>query len=188
MKKLHSLAAYALIAPAITLGIGSALAEAPYKATDRTQEQSTTQEQQQRTLPEQAQNERGMATADRAHEQRMGAERAQQHVKAHGTYLSSQPANSFRSDELIGSNLKSRLDSETIGKINDLLIDEDGQIVAVIVEVGGFLGLGKKDVAISWDSVEHRLNDDGDERYFSVSATKDALTNAPEYKNEASKY
>jgi hypothetical protein len=174
MKKLHSLAAYAMMAPAIALGVSSALAEAPYKPADRTQEQ--------------AQKEKGMATADRAQEQRMAAEHAQQHVKAHGTYLSSQPANSFRADELIGSDLKSRPDSETIGEIGDLLIDENGQIVAVIVEVGGFLGLGKKEVAISWDSVEHSLNEEGDGHDFSVSLTKDALKNAPEYKNEASKY
>lgn len=188
MKKLHSLAVCAAMAPALALGVSAALAEAPYKPADRTQEQRTTQEQQQRTMPEEAQKERGMATADRAQEQRNAAERAQQHGKAHGTYLSSQLANSFRADELIGSNLKSRPDSETIGEISDLLIDENGQIAAVIVEVGGFLGLGKKEVAIAWDSVEHSLNDDGDGHNFSVSTTKDALTNAPEYKHDASKY
>jgi hypothetical protein len=188
MKKLHSLAVYGAMAPALALAVSAALAEAPYKPADRTQEQRTTQEQQQRTMPEEAQKERGMATADRAQEQRMAAERAQQHVKAHGTYLSSQPANAFRADELIGSDLKSRPDSETIGEIGDLLIDENGQIVAVIVEVGGFLGLGKKEVAISWDSVEHSLNEKGDGHDFTVSLTKDALKDAPEYKNEASKY
>jgi sporulation protein YlmC with PRC-barrel domain len=182
MKKLHSLAVYALMAPAITLGIGSALAEAPSAATDRAQEQ------QERTMPQQAQKEKGMATADRAQEQRMAAERAKQHVKAHGTYLSSQPANSFRAHELIGSDLKSRTDNETIGEVSDLLIDENGQIVAAIVEVGGFLGLGKKDVAISWDSVEHSLNEKGDGYDFTVSSTKDSLKDAPEYKSEASKY
>jgi uncharacterized protein YrrD len=64
---------------------------------------------------------------------------------------------------VIGSDLKSRPDDETIGAISDLVIDADGKIVAVIVEVGGFLGLGKKEVAISWDSVEHRMNEKGDE-------------------------
>lgn len=178
MKKLHSFAVYAVMAPAITLGIGSALADTPYADTDRAKEQRTTQEQQQRPMPEQSQKEMGMTTADRAQEQRM----------AHGTYLSGQPANSFRADELIGSDLKSRPDGETIGAISDLLIDENGQIVAVIVEAGGFLGLGKKDIAIAWDAVEHSLNEKGDGHDFTVSSTKDALKNAPEYKNKASKY
>jgi len=186
MKKLYSIAAYALMAPAITLGIGSAMADAT--PTERAQQEQRAAQDQQRTMPEQAQKEKGMATADRAQEQRMAADRAQQHVRTHGTYLSSQPANSFRADELIGSDLQSRTDKETIGAISDLLIDEKGQIVAVIVEVGGFLGLGKKEVAISWDSVEHGLNEKGDEHEFSVTATKDALKDAPEYKAKTSKY
>lgn len=188
MKKLPAFAAYALIAPAIVLGIGSASAQPPNTAPDRAQEQRVKQEQPQRTMPEQAQKEKGMATADRAQEQRMAADRAKQHAKTHGTYLSNQPANSFRSDELIGSDLKSRTDDETIGSISDLVIDHDGQIVAVIVEVGGFLGLGKKDVAISWDSLEHRMDKDGDEHHFIVGSTKDSLKNAPEYKSKVSKY
>jgi sporulation protein YlmC with PRC-barrel domain len=186
MTKLPSLAVYALMAPAITLGIGSAFATEPPAGTAGAKDQRTTQEQRQ--MPEQAQKEKGMATADRAQEQRMAAERAQQHVKAHGTYLSSPPAKSFRADELIGAKLKSRPDDETIGTISDLVIDENGQIAAVVVEAGGFLGLGKKDVAISWNSIERRLNEKGDGYELSVDTTKDALKDAPEYKTEAKKY
>jgi sporulation protein YlmC with PRC-barrel domain len=186
MTRLPSLAVYALMAPAITLGIGSAFATEPPAGPEGAKEQRTTQEQRQ--MPEQAQKEMGMATADRAQEQRMAAERAKQHVKVHGTYLSSAPANSFGADELIGAKLKSRSDDETIGTIGDLVIDENGQIVAVIVEAGGFLGLGKKEVAVSWNSIERRLNEKGDGYDFSVDTTKDALQDAPEYKAEAKKY
>jgi hypothetical protein len=185
MKKLPSLAVYALMAPAITLGIGSALATEPPAGAYGAKEQRTTQEQQ-RQMPAQAQKEKGMATADRAQEQRMAEERAKREVKAHGTYLSSAPEKSFRSDELIGAKLKSRSDDEHIGDISDFVIDEDGQIAAVIVEVGGFLGLGQKEVAVSWDSIEHHRTDSDDDLYFSVNTTKDALKNAPEYKSEAS--
>lgn len=181
MTKLTSLAVYALLAPAITLGIGSAYATDP-----PAKDQRATQEQRQ--MPQQAQKEKGMATADRAQEQRMAAERAREHVKAHGTYLSSKPANSFRSDDLIGADLKSRSDDETIGSISDLVIDENGQIVAAIVEAGGFLGLGTKEVAVSWQSIERRLNEKGDGYHLSVDTTKDALKDAPEYKTEAKKY
>ncbi|MFU8821120.1 MAG: PRC-barrel domain-containing protein [Gammaproteobacteria bacterium] len=185
--KLSSLVVYALTAPALTLGIGSAFATDPpaqpagAKEQRATQEQRTTQEQRQ--MPEQAQKEKGMATADRAQEQRMAAERAKQHGKAQGTYLSSTPANSFRSDDLIGADLKSRSDDENIGPVTDLVIDENGKIAAVIVEVGGFLGLGKKEVAISWNSIERSLNEDRDGYDFSVDTTKDALSDAPEYKD-----
>ena len=185
MKKLSSLAVYALMAPAITLGIGSAFATDPPAEPAGAKEQRT---YEQRQMPQQAQKDKGMATADRAQEQRMAAERAKQHVKAPGTYLASAPANSFRADELIGADLKSRADDETIGKISHLIIEEDGQIAAAIVEVGGFLGLGKKDVAVSWDSIDRRLNEKGDGYDLSVNTTKDALEDAPEYKAEAKKY
>lgn len=99
-------------------------------------------------------------------------------------YLTSKPANSFRVDQLIGSNLKSRADAGTIGSISDLVIDEHGQILAVNVEAGGFLGLGQKNVAIPWDSMEHTLNEKGDGYELHVSAGKDALTDAPQYKIE----
>jgi hypothetical protein len=181
MSKLTSLAVYALMAPAITLGIGSAYATEP-----PAKDQRTTQEQRQ--MPQQAQKEMGMATADRAQEQRMAAERAQQHMKAQGTYLSSKPANSLRSDDLIGADLQSRSDNETIGSINELVIDENGRIAAVIVEAGGFLGLGEKEVAVSWDSIERRPNADGSGYQFTVDTTKEALESAPEYKSEAKKY
>jgi len=183
MKKLQSLAVYAVMAPSIALGMGSALAQSPPKPADPAQVQ-----EQQRTMPAQSQKDKGMATADRAQEKRMGADGAKQHGKTHETYLSSKPANSLRADELIGSDIKSRADGETIGSISDLVFDEKGQIVAVIVGVGGFLGLGEKDVAIAWDAVEHRMNEKGDGHEFTVSSTKDALKNAPEYKTEARQY
>lgn len=188
MTKLPSLAVYALMAPAITLGIGSAFATDPPAENEGAKEQRTTYEQRQ--TPQQAQKDKGMATADRAQEQRMDAERAKQHMKTHGTYLSSAPANSFGTDKLIGAELKSRSDDETIGEISELVIDEDGQIAAVIVEVGGFLGLGEKEVAVSWDSIERRSNENDDDYHFSVDTTKDALQDAPEYKakTEAKKY
>ena len=185
MSKFSSLAAYALMAPAITLGIGSALA-----TEQRTYEQPTAQEQRQ--MPEQSQKDKGMSTADRAQEQRMGAERATQHknldTNLDKTYLSSAPSNSYGADKLIGADLKSRSDNESIGEISDLVIDKDGQIAAVIVEVGGFLGLGEKEVAISWDSIERSSNENDDDYEFTVDTTKDALENAPAYKTASKQY
>ena len=186
MIKLPSLAVYALMVPAITFGIGSAFAADPPAEPAGAKEQRTMQQQQR--MPEQAQKEKGMATADRAQEQRMAQERAKEREQIRATYLSSAPANSFGTDKLIGAEVKSRSDNETIGTISDLVIDENGQIAAVIVEAGGFLGMGQKHVAVSWDSIERRSNDKGDGYVLSVDTTKEALENAPEYKTEAKKY
>ncbi|WP_412851735.1 PRC-barrel domain-containing protein [Ectothiorhodospira shaposhnikovii] len=86
-------------------------------------------------------------------------------ASAHGICLSSQPANSFHPNTLI---------------VSDLLIDEDGQIVAVIVKVGGFLGMGAKEVAIFLDSVEPSLNEKDKGYDFGIRSTEDTLREAPE--------
>lgn len=43
---------------------------------------------------------------------------------------------------------------EHVGDISDLVLSNDGQIEQVIIDVGGFLGLGEKPVAISFDEIE----------------------------------
>lgn len=183
MIKLPSIAVYALMAPAIALGMGSAFATESSAAPADTKEERTMQEDRQ--MPEHAQKEKGMATADRAQEQHMAAERAKKRMTTRETYLSSAPANSFHSDELIGVELKSRSNDEAIGTISDLIVDENGQIAAVIVEAGGFLGLGEKAVAVSWNSIERHSNEKGGGYDFTVDTTKEALQNAPEYKTKA---
>lgn len=101
---------------------------------------------------------------------------------AEATYTTSAPAGTFYSDSLTGNNVQSTVeDDENIGTINDLIINEDGQIEAVIVGVGGFLGMGEKDVAIEWDSLELTQNADNDEYEIRVNASQEALEEAEEF-------
>jgi hypothetical protein len=44
--------------------------------------------------------------------------------------------------------------NESIGDVNDVLLEPNGQAIAVIVGVGGFLGIGEKDVAVSFSQLE----------------------------------
>lgn len=98
------------------------------------------------------------------------------------TYLNVAPQGTFHADDLTGNNVRSSVeDDEEIGTISDLVIDEDGQIVAVVVSVGGFMGMGDKDVAIEWDSLELTQDEDGDDYVIRVSATQEALEEAEEY-------
>lgn len=46
------------------------------------------------------------------------------------------------------------IDGEDIGEINDVIIGRDGRVTAIIVGVGGFLGIGQKDVAVSMEAME----------------------------------
>jgi len=44
------------------------------------------------------------------------------------------------------------LQKEKIGEVKDLIIDGDGRVVAAVVGIGGFLGMGEKDVAITFSA------------------------------------
>lgn len=74
-------------------------------------------------------------------------------------------------------------DAQNIGDVNDLVIDADGNVQAVVVGVGGFLGLGEKNVALEFDAIEWAERD-GD-RWIVVSSTKEALEALPEFDRSA---
>ncbi|MFD0988316.1 PRC-barrel domain-containing protein [Methyloligella solikamskensis] len=67
-----------------------------------------------------------------------------------------------------------------VGDTNDLLIDENGEVTTVIIGVGGFLGVGEKNVAIPFDALQLTENEDG-ETMITLNATKGALEQAPGY-------
>ena len=71
--------------------------------------------------------------------------------------------------------------NENIGSVSDMLVDEEGNIHAVIVGVGGFLGIGQKDVAISYESFNITRDKDGDPE-ARLTLTKEELENAPAFK------
>ena len=64
-----------------------------------------------------------------------------------------------------------------IGEIKDVLIGSDGKVVAFIVEVGGFIGAGAKDVAVPFTDVKGTKKND--KWYLTMNANKDDLKNAP---------
>lgn len=66
-----------------------------------------------------------------------------------------------------------------IGEVNDLIMSNDGKIQATILGVGGFLGIGEKDVAVAVSSVE--MVKDGDDVKLVVNATKEQLEKAPTF-------
>jgi sporulation protein YlmC with PRC-barrel domain len=63
-----------------------------------------------------------------------------------------------------------------IGEVMDVLLVPDGRVSALIVGVGGFLGMGEKDVAVPFSAVRHTSRDG--KVYLTLDTTKDALKNA----------
>ena len=72
----------------------------------------------------------------------------------------------------------------TVGKIDDVLIDKSGKITALMVGVGGFLGVGEKDVALPFTAVHSEKKDN--KWWLTVDETKDALKNAAGFKYDSS--
>lgn len=70
-----------------------------------------------------------------------------------------------------------------IGDIADVLVSNDGKVNALIIGVGGFLGAGEKDVAVSFDAVKESMKDN--KNYLTMDTTKDALKNAPGFKYDS---
>ncbi len=68
-----------------------------------------------------------------------------------------------------------------IGEIMDVLVDREGKITALIVGVGGFLGMGEKDVAVPFNAVQVTTKDNN-KWYLVMNSTKDALKAAKGFK------
>jgi sporulation protein YlmC with PRC-barrel domain len=67
-----------------------------------------------------------------------------------------------------------------IGDVDDVLVDKTGKITALMVGVGGFLGIGEKDVAVPFSAVKNVKKND--KWWLTLDETKDALKNAAGYK------
>jgi hypothetical protein len=72
-----------------------------------------------------------------------------------------------------------------IGEIMDVLVDHNGKATALIVGVGGFLGMGEKDVAVPFDAVQV-TNKNNNKYYLVMNATKDSLKSAKGFKYDRS--
>jgi hypothetical protein len=68
-----------------------------------------------------------------------------------------------------------------IGEIMDVLVDRECRATALVVGVGGFLGVGEKDVAVPFNAVRATTKDNN-KWYLVMNATKDALKNAKGFK------
>ena len=85
-------------------------------------------------------------------------------------------ASKVKGTNVIGSN------DEKVGDVSDILFDKEGKILAYVVGVGGFLGLGAKDVALSPASFQVMPARDRENMKLKISMTKDELKNAAEFK------
>lgn len=92
----------------------------------------------------------------------------------------SHQADEMRASKLIGTSVNNEA-GEEIGEINEVVLAKDGKVAAVVIGVGGFLGMGEREVAVTFDSLR-LTQDDNDNTVVAISATKDSLKAAPEWR------
>jgi predicted outer membrane protein/sporulation protein YlmC with PRC-barrel domain len=93
------------------------------------------------------------------------------------------PSQDMAATSLIGTTVYGSDDS-SIGEVGDIVFDKKGDIDAIIVDVGGFLGMGEKPVALSFDQLNVRSDQSGNLTLV-ANATKDQLNNAPAFETTA---
>jgi hypothetical protein len=91
-----------------------------------------------------------------------------------------QEEDSWMASDLMGATVYSP-DDQTIGDISDLIIKQDGMVTGVVIGVGGFLGIGQKNVALDLKSFSMQPQEDGEPRLV-LNSTREELEAAPEFK------
>jgi hypothetical protein len=66
-----------------------------------------------------------------------------------------------------------------------MLMDDGGKVTSLIVGVGGFLGMGEKDVVVAFNAVHATMKDN--KWYLTLNTTKDALKAAPGFTYDSTK-
>jgi len=89
---------------------------------------------------------------------------------ANQTITSSQ----VRASKIIGSSVYD-VNNQKIGSVQDLVLNKDGRAVVAVVDVGSFLGVGGKDVAVSLNDIKT------DNDRLTLDRSKDQLQAAPSY-------
>jgi hypothetical protein len=74
--------------------------------------------------------------------------------------------------------------NENIGSVTDLISDESGKVIGVLIGAGGFLGIGQKDVAIRFEDLK-LARDEKDNVTAMVNITQETLAAAPDYETLA---
>jgi sporulation protein YlmC with PRC-barrel domain len=98
--------------------------------------------------------------------------------------LTTLPADAVTITNWYKQNLYDRSDSK-LGEISDVLVSQGGKIEALIVSVGGFIGINEKDVALPFSAVS--ITDKNGRRYLMADETKDGLKGAPGFKYDGGK-
>jgi sporulation protein YlmC with PRC-barrel domain len=94
-------------------------------------------------------------------------------------FITEESGQQMLSSNLVGMSVTNS-NNDDIGKIDNLLLNKDGNLTGVVVSIGGFLGIGSKHVALPMSEVQINPG----QKKAMVSLSKDDLKNAPDFKTK----
>jgi sporulation protein YlmC with PRC-barrel domain len=118
-------------------------------------------------------------TEDKTAEAPAAAPDATQTAAIDKSTLTEMSAGEIRAEELVGTTVYGANDAN-LGEIGDVVLTTDGKVDAVIIDVGGFLGVGEKEVAVGMDNLAFMTDKDG-KKYLYTTFTKEQLDAAAAY-------
>ena len=104
---------------------------------------------------------------------------AMEHPYVAPNFYTVQPTD-MRGSDLVGMDVYNA-NNERIGEVEDIIVDERKNLKALVLGVGGFLGVGERNVVVEPESVLIQKRAPDDERAL-VHATRENLESAPEFK------
>lgn len=94
-------------------------------------------------------------------------------------FVTEQDGSEVLASKYIGQTVVNGQD-ESVGKINDLVMDEKGKVTAAVIGVGGFLGVGEKEVGVPIEAIEVRTDSEGQVQLV-MQSTREELESAPAF-------
>lgn len=82
---------------------------------------------------------------------------------------------------LVGTEVTNRAGDE-VARVDSFILEQNGEVVALVAEIGGFLGAGARQVALDWDMVD--IASEQEPRLVIQGVEQEALQNAPEFSAE----
>ncbi len=99
-------------------------------------------------------------------------------------FLTTLPQNALLVSNIHEQNVYDPRESK-IGEVKDLVLDRSGKITAAIISVGGFLGIGEKDVAVAFSYI--MATERNSKWWLTMNATKDELKKATGFRFDKNK-
>jgi len=103
-------------------------------------------------------------------------------VKATAAYPVRQDKSQVLGSNLVGAKVMSA-SNEAVGKVTNLVVNDDGAIESVVIALTGLFGLSGKNVAVTYKSLNIVRNTDGDGiDHITIAATKNDLKRIAEFR------